>query len=168
MPPSQLVLAYWSNPAFFREKELKRLRPTIRAAVPWVERMKWAVVKAFLDSEYTVKDLQLRLGLHRPNDVWKMMFTYKKEELRTGALMGAMEDALEFTTEVGIEPFRDSGREHDVMCDVLDKLCPKNREPFTDEELAVVFVYLCDGKRHLPTEYSRERRRKELAESCSS
>ena len=78
------ILAYHSDPLALKRGIHQRFYPLMQQHIPFKERSKYLILKHFLESDFTVQDLMKRLGKRRPDDIFKMMFTFTKGELRTG------------------------------------------------------------------------------------
>lgn len=160
MSPTVLLLSLCGNPTAHFELSAKEIRREVSRSIPFMERTKATIFREFLASDLTVKDMQTRLGKRRPSDIYKMMLTFTKKELKTGFFLDQITDALGADFIVKMEPVNS---QHGLqICAFLDWI-EGDTDTLTDEALSAFVHYMSRPDLKWPNDVGREWARSKLA-----
>ena len=126
---------WWADPNVRRIVRRTYWRDLHRA-VGFYQRTKWLCLSMFLESDLTVKEMQMRLGLRRPHCVYDLFFKYRKNEARTGAFMDAFERGMDVDIHIRADRFSDI--EKNIGGKLPEKLFDLS-QPLTEEEIEYLF-----------------------------
>lgn len=145
------LFIYVSTGQIFDPASRQAAHTRVRKAIPWMERTKGEVLRAFLDSPATVHDMMRSLGKRRPDDIYRMLFTFTKKEARTGYFIGRLEETLDFLMDVKAVPFSTVNKDAPYTLRLkVDAGLVENLTP--DEDF--VMVEILKDKMNFPTDFA--------------
>lgn len=139
--PAAQLLEYVSTGQLVEKSSRAAVHKKVRQAIPWMERMKGEVLRGFLDSPVTVQEMMIRLGKRRPDDIYRMLFTFTKKEARTGYFLSRFEQALDVLIDAKVVPIQQY-RDPDAIYTLTEKIDAGLVENLTEDENTLMMKFL--------------------------
>lgn len=150
------LLEYVATGQLFEKTSRAAAHKRIRQAIPWMERTKGSVLRGFLDSPVTVHDMMRSLGKRRPDDIYRMLFTFTKGEARTGYFLSRFEQEFDLLIDAKVVPVKQY-RDPDAIYTLTQKIDDGLVESLTEDENTLMMEFLFKpDMMALPSSFSME------------